>query len=106
MPAWRCYTPRVIRCTIHPDEAGQRADRFVRKLLPGAQLGFVFKLFRQKKVRVNGARAEQTTRLEEGDELALRIPDPPLRGAERTGGAPRAVGRWTQSRTGRRYGPA
>jgi 23S rRNA pseudouridine955/2504/2580 synthase len=76
MPAWRCYTPRVIRCTIHPDEAGQRADRFVRKLLPGAQLGFVFKLFRQKKVRVNGARAEQTTRLEEGDELALRIPDP------------------------------
>ncbi|PIE25557.1 MAG: pseudouridine synthase [Planctomycetota bacterium] len=65
----------MIRLEIGEDEAGQRVDRLLRKILPGAQLGFLMKLFRQKKVRRNGVRAQQNERLEVGDELLLKLPE-------------------------------
>ena len=52
---------------IHPDDAGQRLDRYLRKLLPKATLGHIFKLIRTKQVRINGGRVEAATRLEVGD---------------------------------------
>ncbi len=64
--------------TIERDDAGQRLDRFVRKLLPSATLGHVFKLIRKGRVRVNGSKGRPDARLVEGDEVELRMPDDAL----------------------------
>lgn len=60
---------------IAADDAEQRLDRFLRKVLPGATLGHLHKLLRQGAVRVNGARAEGRLRLVEGDVVALQVGD-------------------------------
>ncbi len=60
---------------IEPDDAGQRVDRFVRKLLPSATLGHCFKLLRKGRVRVNGAKVKPAYRLVVGDEVLLRVGD-------------------------------
>lgn len=58
--------------TIHEDDAGVRLDRFLRKLLPGAGLGFIQKLCR-KGVRRNGVRAKASDRLAPGDRLRIAL---------------------------------
>ncbi len=77
---------------IGRDDAGQRVDRFVRKLLPSATLGHVFKLLRTGRVRVNGRRVAPDTRLEPGDEVELRL-------------AAGAVAGLSERRSGRRSAP-
>lgn len=72
--------------TIRRDDAGQRLDRFLRKLLPASPLGNLFKILRKGLVRVNGRRADGETRLAEGDRVEIRIADDALRGL-REGGA-------------------
>ena len=63
---------------IRRDDAGQRLDRFLRKLLPGSPLGNIFKLLRKGVVRVNDRRAEGDLRLAEGDRVSLRMSDAAL----------------------------
>ena len=55
------YEGAVITFTVSPDAAGQRLDKLVRKALRDVPLSHVYKMFRTRKVRVNGARgrAEQ-----------------------------------------------
>jgi 23S rRNA pseudouridine955/2504/2580 synthase len=62
----------VREVTIRRDDAGQRLDRFLRKLLPGSTLGNLFRLLRKGLVRVNGRRAEGDLRLAEGDRVEIR----------------------------------
>jgi 23S rRNA pseudouridine955/2504/2580 synthase len=69
----------VTTLTIGRDDAGQRLDRFVRKLLPSATLGHVFKLIRKGRVRVNGRKGKPDARLQEGDEVELRVPEESVR---------------------------
>jgi len=78
---------------IGPDDAGQRVDRFVRKLLPSATLGHVFKLLRTGRVRVNGQRVKPAVRLAEGDEILIKLPET-------------AVASLQATRKGRRSAPA
>jgi len=61
-----------IELQIHEDDAGIRLDRFLRKLLPGAGLGFIQKLCR-KGARLNGQKAHARDRLEAGDVLRLAL---------------------------------
>ncbi|MCA8971003.1 MAG: RluA family pseudouridine synthase [Planctomycetes bacterium] len=83
---------------VPPDDAGQRLDRYLRKLLPGATLGHVFKLIRKKRVRVNGAAAAASTRLEIGDVVEIDKDAEDLRDlSRRRGSAPR------RNRGGRTY---
>ena len=51
----------MITFTVSPDAAGQRLDKLVRKALRDVPLSHVYKMFRTRKIRVNGARgrAEQ-----------------------------------------------
>ncbi len=65
----------VLEITIGRDDAGQRLDRFLRKFLPSATLGHVFKLIRTGKVKVNGRKSRPEAWLEEGDELVVGVPD-------------------------------
>jgi 23S rRNA pseudouridine955/2504/2580 synthase len=65
----------VRKLGIARDDAGQRLDRFLRKVLPDQPLARIFKLLRKGDVRVNGKKAKQDLRLSEGDEVEIRAPD-------------------------------
>ncbi len=61
--------------SIGPNEAGQRLDKFLKKLLPGAPLSLIYKLGRTGKVKVDGKRREDSYRLEEGESVRVFLPD-------------------------------
>ncbi|MDP6425330.1 MAG: RluA family pseudouridine synthase [Planctomycetota bacterium] len=60
---------------IDPDDAGQRLDRYLRKLMPRATLAHVYKLIRKGRVRINGARGKPDTRLGAGDLVTMQVGD-------------------------------
>ncbi|HEY3452874.1 MAG TPA: RluA family pseudouridine synthase [Myxococcales bacterium] len=62
----------MIERKIGEDGAGQRLDKFVRKVLRDVPLGHIFKMFRTKKVRVNGTRGRPEQLLAAGDVVTIR----------------------------------
>jgi 23S rRNA pseudouridine955/2504/2580 synthase len=62
----------VIQLTISADAAGQRLDKLVRKALRDVPLSHVYKMFRTRKVRVNGARGRAEQVVAEGDVVVIR----------------------------------
>ncbi len=67
------YGPRpMIERKVSEDLAGQRLDKFVRKLLADVPLSHVYKMFRTRKVRVNGKRAPPELLLSPGDTVSIR----------------------------------
>ncbi len=85
------------KLVIAKDDAGQRLDRFLRKVLPGETLSSIFKSVRTGRVRVNGKKAKPDLRLATGDEVELRLSDAATadvgrpRLARRVGAAPLVV---------------
>ncbi len=59
----------------HPADAGQRLDRFIRKYLPEAPLGAIFKMLRIGKIKVGGKKKDQSYILEIGDEITFWLTD-------------------------------
>lgn len=53
--------------TAGPNEDGQRLDRVLKKWLPNAEQGFLFKMLRKKTITVNDRKASGADRLKEGD---------------------------------------
>lgn len=66
----------MFEIRLSENEAGQRADRFLRKYLKDYPLGDIYKLFRKNRVKLNGKRAKENQMLEEGDLLQLYIEKP------------------------------
>jgi len=62
---------RTIRLTSA--EAGQRLDRYLRKLLRHVPLAAIMKQLRSGRIRVDGNKAPPSLRLEAGMELELRL---------------------------------
>jgi 23S rRNA pseudouridine955/2504/2580 synthase len=62
----------VIQLTVSADAAGQRLDKLVRKALRDVPLSHVYKMFRTRKVRVNGARGKADQLVAEGDVVVIR----------------------------------
>ncbi len=63
------------------DEAAMRLDRWFRHRFPALAMSHLNRIVRKGEVRVNGKRAETSTRLEEGDSVRvppLRLDDPGL----------------------------
>ena len=60
---------------ISGDEAGQRFDKYLKKLLTEAPGSFIYKMLRKKNITLNGKRAEGTERLQVGDEVKLFLSD-------------------------------
>jgi RluA family pseudouridine synthase len=60
---------------VSPDEAGNRLDRFLKKLLPGAPLSLVYKLGRTNRVKVDGKRKDDSYRLSEGETVRVFLTD-------------------------------
>jgi 23S rRNA pseudouridine955/2504/2580 synthase len=62
----------VRSLTMGEEEAGQRVDRVLARLLPGVPHTRLFRLLRRGEVRVNGKRVSGETRITAGD--VLRVP--------------------------------
>ena len=57
---------------ISADAAGQRLDKYVRRVLPDLPMSAVYRLIRTKKIRVNGVRCEEAQLLNPGDVITIR----------------------------------
>lgn len=60
---------------IGANEAGQRLDKYLKKLLPLAESGFLYKMLRKKNIVCNGRKAEGSTQLAVGDHITLYLSD-------------------------------
>jgi len=58
---------------ITNNESGQRIDKFIRRWIKQAPLSFIYKMFRQGDVKVNGKKAKISYILQEGDELSIYL---------------------------------
>ncbi len=56
---------------ITTNEAGQRFDKYLHKLLPLAPASFFYKMLRKKNIVLNGKKAEGKEKLNEGDTVKL-----------------------------------
>ena len=56
-----------MRIEIGPNEAGQRTDKFMRKVLGDVPLSKIYKAFRKGDIRVNGSKIKEKHSLAEGD---------------------------------------
>lgn len=63
---------------VGSNQAGQRLDKFLRKRLPLAGGGFLYKMLRKKNITLNGKRAEGGDMLSVGDEICLFLSDETL----------------------------
>ena len=57
--------------TVPFGQAGQRLDKYLMRLLPGAPYSLVRKLLRKKAVKLNGTRAKGAELLQENDEIRI-----------------------------------
>ena len=62
----------MLTFTVSADAAGQRLDKLVRKALRDVPLSHVYKMFRTRKVRVNGSRGRPEQVVREGDAVVIR----------------------------------
>ncbi len=56
---------------IGRNEAGQRFDKYLKKLLPKAPGSFVYKMLRKKNITLNGKKADGSEKLQVEDEVKL-----------------------------------
>lgn len=61
--------------TIGPNDAGQRLDKFIAKAAPLLPQALMYKYIRIKRIKVDGKRAQISTRLTEGCAVELYIND-------------------------------
>lgn len=60
---------------ININDAGQRLDKFIQKAVPRLPQSMMYKAIRNKRIKINGKRAEISTRLQEADSVQMYIND-------------------------------
>lgn len=58
---------------ISKNESNQRLDRFLKKYMPKASKGFIYKMLRKKRIKLNGKKANPNDVIKEGDVLSLYL---------------------------------
>jgi len=61
--------------TITQNDANQRLDKFLKKLLVSSSISLIYKLNRTKKIKVNDLRQDNEYKLAVGDQIALYLTD-------------------------------
>lgn len=61
--------------TITINDANQRLDKFLKKLMPNAALSLIYKLNRKNAVKVNRKREDNEYKIQEGDIIQIYIKD-------------------------------
>lgn len=64
--------------TVTKNDAGQRLDKFLTKTYRNLPMSLLYKAVRKKDIRLNGKRCEASSRLSEGDEIYLFLPEDAL----------------------------
>lgn len=77
---------RVKQITVSENEAGQRLDKLLAKILREAPKSFLYKMMRKKNITVNGKKVQGSEMLQIGDEIRLFFSDETL--AKFQGSAP------------------
>ncbi len=77
--------------TIRPNEAGQRFDKYLSKLLKEAPKSFLYKMLRKKNITLNNKKATGSEKLKEGDEIRIFLSDETYGKFSKEEAAPRAV---------------
>ena len=62
----------ILKIEIGPNEAGQRLDKFLRKLLKDVPLSAIFKALRKGDVRVNGKKEKEKYCIAQGDTIEIK----------------------------------
>lgn len=65
----------MIERKISENESNKRIDKYVRSLLPGASLSFIYKIFRQKDVKINNHWVKIDYVLKTDDVLKIYVTD-------------------------------
>lgn len=60
---------------INSNEAGQRFDKYLKKLLAEAPNSFIYKMLRKKNITLNGKKSDGTEKLAKGDTVKLFLSD-------------------------------
>ena len=60
---------------ITRNDSGQRTDKFLLKYFDKAGKGFIYKMLRKKRIKLNGGRSDGTEMLNEGDTIQLYLSD-------------------------------
>ena len=79
---------------IRDNEAGQRFDKYLSKLLRNAPKSFFYKMLRKKNITLNGKKATGNEKLEAGDQVKLFLSDETFDKFSQQDKAARAVRRW------------
>ena len=64
--------------TVGSNEAGQRLDKFLKKYLKEAGSGFLYKMLRKKNITLNGAKADGSEKLAQGDRVCFFLSEETL----------------------------
>lgn len=65
----------MILLNINSNEAGQRFDKYLKKLLKEAPDSFIYKMLRKKNITLNGKKADGKEKLSLNDEVKLFLAD-------------------------------
>lgn len=60
---------------VTPNEAGQRLDKLLVKMLNKAPKSFIYKMLRKKNITLNDKKADGSEKLSVGDEIKLWLSD-------------------------------
>ena len=71
----RRYNFVMKQLEIGENEAGQRLDKYLKKLLPHAESSFLYKMLRKKNIVLNGKKAQGAVHLVNGDTVTLYLSD-------------------------------
>ena len=65
----------MILTKVSPNEAGQRFDKYLKKLLKNASDSFIYKMLRKKNIILNGKKADGKEKLCVDDEIKFFFAD-------------------------------
>ena len=57
------------------NEAGQRLDKYLKKILPNASMGFIYKMLRKKNIKLNDKKASGTEIVSVDDKIKIFLSD-------------------------------
>ena len=63
----------VQTITVSEEDAGQRVDRWLRRLFPHVSQGRIEKMCRKGELRIDGGRVKASTRVEVGQSVRVRL---------------------------------
>ena len=70
------FTLKIMKeITINKSDACGRLDKYLKKLMPAASSGFIYKMLRKKNIVLNGKKAEGSELLGEGDVIKIFFSD-------------------------------